>query len=211
MTILNITEAAKAAGVSRTTIYEKINDGELSRTPDGIDTVELLRVFGDLKGNDSSSKRAESTVESGAVEWHREKIDRLESRLDKTEQQLEQSNATIAEKDQALIELRQAYNALPSPEDVNARIKKEVEKVEQEKLKAIAQQKQQSEKWKAALGERQREIEAARREAELLKQQATDDIARIERRAAGERAVREALENRGLIARLLNKKPVVDV
>lgn len=43
---LTVTEAAKAAGVSRTTIYEKIKDGELSRVNGKIDTAELLRVFG---------------------------------------------------------------------------------------------------------------------------------------------------------------------
>lgn len=59
---------------------------------------------------------------------------------------------------------------------------------------------------KMALERRQGEIEAARREADLLKQQATDDIARIERRASAERAVREALEQCGLLARLLNRK-----
>ena len=47
------------------------------------------------------------------------------------------------------------------------------------------------------------------READALRQQATDDIARFECRAAAERSVREALEKRGLIARLLNRKPTM--
>lgn len=45
---ISVTRAAEEWGVSRTTIYQKINDGELSRTSDKkIDTVEMLRVFGE--------------------------------------------------------------------------------------------------------------------------------------------------------------------
>ena len=45
---ISVTKAAKEWGVSRTTIYQKVNDGELSRTADKkIDTAEMLRVFGE--------------------------------------------------------------------------------------------------------------------------------------------------------------------
>jgi len=45
---ISVTKAAKVWGVSRTTIYQKINDGEISRTPEKkIDTAEMLRVFGE--------------------------------------------------------------------------------------------------------------------------------------------------------------------
>ncbi|WP_182407532.1 plasmid replication DNA-binding protein [Psychrobacter sp. GP33] len=45
---ISVTKAAKEWGVSRTTIYQKVNDGELSRTSDKkIDTAEMLRVFGE--------------------------------------------------------------------------------------------------------------------------------------------------------------------
>ena len=54
MPILSITEAAKAAGISRPTLYRRIKSGHLStaRQPDGtkgIDSAELLRVFGTLR------------------------------------------------------------------------------------------------------------------------------------------------------------------
>ena len=46
--IISVTKAAKEWGVSRTTIYQKVNGGELSRTADKkIDTSEMLRVFGE--------------------------------------------------------------------------------------------------------------------------------------------------------------------
>ena len=45
---ISVTEAAKQWQVSRTTIYQKIKDGELSRGADKqIDTAEMLRVFGE--------------------------------------------------------------------------------------------------------------------------------------------------------------------
>jgi len=57
--IISVTKAAKEWGVSRTTIYQKVNDGELSRTADKkIDTAEMLRVFGEP----ISKKRTERSV-----------------------------------------------------------------------------------------------------------------------------------------------------
>ena len=59
--IISVTKAAKEWGVSRTTIYQKVNDGELSRTADKkIDTSEMLRVFGEPV----SKKRTEQSLNS---------------------------------------------------------------------------------------------------------------------------------------------------
>ena len=56
---ISVTKAAKEWGVSRTTIYQKVNDGELSRTADKkIDVSEMLRVFGEP----ISKKRPERSV-----------------------------------------------------------------------------------------------------------------------------------------------------
>lgn len=57
--IISVTEASKEWSVSRTTIYQKVNDGQLSRTADKkIDTSEMLRVFGEPP----SKKRTEQSV-----------------------------------------------------------------------------------------------------------------------------------------------------
>ena len=58
---ISLTKAAKEWGVSRTTIYQKVKDGELSRTADKkIDTAEMLRVFGEP----TSKKRTEQLLNS---------------------------------------------------------------------------------------------------------------------------------------------------
>ena len=55
---LDIKASAKFIKVSRTTIYKKIEQGELSKTPSGrIDTAELLRVFGEPSIRDREHKK----------------------------------------------------------------------------------------------------------------------------------------------------------
>ena len=58
---ISVTKAAKEWGISRTTIYQKVNGGELSRAADKkIDTAEMLRVFGEPL----SKKRTEQSLDS---------------------------------------------------------------------------------------------------------------------------------------------------
>ena len=63
--IISVTKAAKEWGISRTTIYQKVNDGELSRTADKkIDVSEMLRVFGEpisKKHTECSADTVQST------------------------------------------------------------------------------------------------------------------------------------------------------
>ena len=62
MPILTVTEAAKAAHKSRATLYRHIKKGDLSarQQPDGskgIDTSELIRVFGPLQQETSQARK----------------------------------------------------------------------------------------------------------------------------------------------------------
>ena len=55
MTILNLAQAAKAANIARSTLYRAIRQGRLSAVSHpnggrGVDTAELQRCFGPLKG-----------------------------------------------------------------------------------------------------------------------------------------------------------------
>ena len=61
---ISVTKAAKEWGVSRTTIYQKVNDGELSRTADKkIDVSEMIRVFGEPISK-KHTERSADTVQS---------------------------------------------------------------------------------------------------------------------------------------------------
>ena len=76
MPILTITEAAKAAGISRPTLYRRIKSGQLSTTRQpsgtkGIDSSELVRVFGVLQTNTAHAVKIE----------HREIEDVLRERI----------------------------------------------------------------------------------------------------------------------------------
>ena len=58
---ISVSEASKRWGVSRTTIYKKIDDGELSRNSDKkIDTAEMLRVFGNPPNSERTGQNDES-------------------------------------------------------------------------------------------------------------------------------------------------------
>jgi transcriptional regulator of acetoin/glycerol metabolism len=115
--IISVTKAAKEWGVSRTTIYQKVNDGELSRTADKkIDTAEMLRVFGEPISkkrteqslNTSNSTHLDSqTVQSCTALEHQLELEKLTNEhlrqqvndqkrlIENYQQQLSQLNKTL--------------------------------------------------------------------------------------------------------------------
>ena len=115
--IISVTKAAKEWGVSRTTIYQKVNDGELSRTADKkIDTAEMLRVFGEpifkkrteQSLNTSNSTHLDSqTVQSCTALEHQLELEKLTNEhlhqqvndqkrlIENYQQQLSQLNKTL--------------------------------------------------------------------------------------------------------------------
>ena len=86
MTILNVTEAAKAIGVGKATVYRRLKDGTLtaSKRPDGskgVDTAELIRVFGELKPQRDENRMEASLRQSEITELLQRQIDSLENQL----------------------------------------------------------------------------------------------------------------------------------
>ena len=76
MAILTLTEASRATGIARSTLYGYIQRGKLNVTSHprggrGVDTVELKRVFGPLKETelpqDTPVKRVGTTKKAGAT------------------------------------------------------------------------------------------------------------------------------------------------
>lgn len=66
MAYVSIVEAVKLTGKSRSTISRYIKSGKLARSPEGIDTAELIRVFGELtqlEGSNDESQNNESMTQ----------------------------------------------------------------------------------------------------------------------------------------------------
>ena len=79
---VNIQQATKLTGKSRATITRHIKSGKLSKTDDGIETSELMRVYGALIAPDDASL-SQSTDESMATreQWLMSHIDALQRQL----------------------------------------------------------------------------------------------------------------------------------
>ena len=82
---LNIKQAAGFSKVSRSTIYAKIANGELSKSVNGmLDTSELLRVFGspkDTAGIGKTTRLDDNKDTKLEADFLREKVKMLESSL----------------------------------------------------------------------------------------------------------------------------------
>jgi chromosome segregation ATPase len=191
--IVSVTSAAKLAGVSRTTIYEKIKAGELSRTGEGIDTAELLRVFGELKTIKQPSLESPSPDSNDMVNWLRNQIDTRDQKLEELEDELTDTQQRLAEH-------REAARALMSPDEFDAKLKAEADRIIAAERES---QRLKNEEWQTALAERQQEVQAAREAAVALRARSEEEA--IERQRLADQL--RALESRGLLARLLNRKP----
>ena len=112
---ISLTKAAKEWGISRTTIYQKLNDGQLSRTADKkIDTAEMLRVFGEplfkkrteqsinspssTQLNSQTYKKLEHQLELESLknEHLRQQISDQKHLIENYQQQISQLNTTLA-------------------------------------------------------------------------------------------------------------------
>ena len=166
MALLTVTDAAKAFDISRTTVYEKIKSGELSRNSDKlIDTVDLVRLFGE--------PGAPKPEQSASVQSNEMATDLLDM-VKKKDEQLALVRAELNDTQTRLNEHREAARALMSPEDFS---KKESE-------------------WKAALAERQQQLELAKSEAKELEKSASDELS--------------AWKKRSLFDRIFNNEPKLE-
>ena len=80
MTILTLTQAAKAAGVARSTLYRAIRKGRISVVSQpngskGVDTTELIRVFGPLQSAAEQEQQSNTHQDAALL---RARIDALE-------------------------------------------------------------------------------------------------------------------------------------
>lgn len=94
---VNIQQAINLTGKSRSTIDRYIRSGKLSRTDKGIDTAELIRVFGELKPvNDSPFNQPDKSV-SDSEQWLMNQVEQLQRDLkDLKQESLERERRLMA-------------------------------------------------------------------------------------------------------------------
>lgn len=103
MALLDLTAAAKAAGISRQTLYRKMADGSVSWDVDHqgkrrIDTAELLRVFGPLHSHSENlTDVSRDTERLGAetVEGYKIAIDTLKSQVESERQRASRAESEV--------------------------------------------------------------------------------------------------------------------
>ena len=113
MAIINITEAAKLAGKSKTTLYAYINSGKLLRTSRGIDTSELSRVFGEFERKRNMKTLPQELFNEqdqlNEVKYYQNIIERLEKQLQESK---ERENKLLAKENQLLAMIERLQIAL---------------------------------------------------------------------------------------------------
>ena len=125
MPVVSRKEAMKLTGKSHATLYRHLKSGKLSKTPDGgIDTAELIRVYGEFVSPDAkdASKYIKTDISAlyqkdktdTEIKLMQEQIDILKSQLTDTKSQLERAQ----QKEDKLLQLIE--NRLPPPDDNNS-------------------------------------------------------------------------------------------
>ena len=112
MTVVSISDAARLADVTRSTIYDRINSGVLSRTPEGIDVAELARVYPDLRPLENVKIKHVKKRDKGGVDRKEVSSELLDERLREIEYlqtELNKRTEQIAKKD---AQLQQANDRL---------------------------------------------------------------------------------------------------
>ena len=82
MTIVSLKDAGLLTGKGSSTIYRHIKAGKLSKTGDGIDTSELMRVYGALKDIKDSEKSDNYQNEKKNNHFENEKLPVLEREIE---------------------------------------------------------------------------------------------------------------------------------
>jgi len=137
--------------------------------------------------------------------------------VDDAKKALADAKAKLAEREKTLAELREAIAVLPSPESVENRLAEQANRLERQHndildaergqlAQVLAEQQQraarESRQWAQSIADRKLEIQQARAETEALRQREAEQAKTLKI----ERARIVALESRGFLARLLNKK-----
>jgi len=120
MAIVSISKAAKLVRKSRTTVQKYIKDGKLSKCAgengaEGIDTSELLRVFGEFSGHIKTMPNTAQNVRDFTLDHADEKtikIIELEAKLDKANAIIDEKEKTIKAQEKHIGSLDKAMHLI---------------------------------------------------------------------------------------------------
>lgn len=114
MAIVSVIEASKLTGKGVATIYRHIKSGRLSRSGDGIDTAELLRVYGQFKSDNyqsGSDDNVDTTGDNQELSFLKREIDLLKSEVEMLKKDKEDSR----EREERLFRIIESRLPAPQP------------------------------------------------------------------------------------------------
>ena len=110
MTLLTLTQAAKTAGIARSTLYRAIQNGRLSvvskpNGSKGIDTSELQRVFGPLQNTTELTRQPDAPQDVALLQARIDALERENGLLrDEIQASRERENKLLDVVSQGLLE-----------------------------------------------------------------------------------------------------------
>jgi hypothetical protein len=110
MAIVSVTEASKLTGKSIPTLYRHIKTGFVSKTNDGIETSELMRVYGALRSDNHSSHQNENQE----LSFLKREIEMLKSEVET----LKRDKQDASKREERLFYIIE--NRLPAPDSHNS-------------------------------------------------------------------------------------------
>ena len=120
MARITLTEASRITGAARSTLYRAIQEGRLTREPDGtVDTAELLRAGFTLQHTTSETAlHDEATIHHATDEMYREDasailyLERLVTTLERELEAAKTREAQLLEREVALLALLRAQQEM---------------------------------------------------------------------------------------------------
>lgn len=112
MAFVTVKEAARLTGKATQTIYRHISEGKLSKADSGIDTAELVRVYGALKSVEELNTVSKSVTKITHVLPHENEVGWFKNRIERLENDLKDLKNESREREQQFIEREKRLLAL---------------------------------------------------------------------------------------------------
>ena len=110
MTIVTLKDAGLLTGKGSATIYRHLKSGKLSKTGAGVDTSELIRVYGELKeiissnkGDNSQNKKKDSVID------YRRLLGPVQVTPEHTQKTKEPDNISESEPDTVIVTTKKSF------------------------------------------------------------------------------------------------------